>query len=76
MTGQVISVNPEAITITGDPNYGLWEHEILATEIEKIEQVYRSEGDKQNNRLAIIAALTGLVITLYLGFRHGMSQLN
>ncbi len=76
LMGLVVSVSPVAITINGDPNYGRWEQEVRAADIEKIELVFHSKEDKQNNRAAILAVVTGLVIALFLGLRNALSQLD
>ena len=76
LVGKVVSVNSESLTIIGDKNYGRWEQEVQASDIEKLELVYISEKDSQQNRRTVIAVVLGLLGALVYGYYYALSQLN
>ncbi len=76
LVGKVVPVNTESLTITGDKNYGRWEQEVQASDIERLELVYISEKDSQQNRLTITAVVLGLLGAIVYGVYSGLSQLN
>jgi hypothetical protein len=76
LVGKVVSVNPESLTIIGDKNYGRWEQGVQAPDIEKLELVYVSENDNQQNRLTLMAVVLGLLGATVYWFYQGLSQLD
>jgi len=76
LVGHVVSVNPESVTIIGDKNYGRWEQEVFASDIEKLELVYISEKDKQQNKGIFVTVVVGLLGAIVYGFYYGLSQLD
>jgi hypothetical protein len=75
VTGEVLRVSPEEIVLR-DPNYGYAELAISSSDIVMIEEEYKSEEDNRKNKQAAWAGVAGLLVTIYIGIRNGLSHLD
>jgi hypothetical protein len=66
VTGQVLRVSPEEIVLR-DPNYGYAELVISSSDIVVIEEEFKSEEDRENNKFAVWAAIAALPVVIYIG---------